>query len=53
MEITIETTIRFCPVCRKLISGILSYCGECGTKVKEQEIIICMEEGKVTRILKG
>ncbi len=51
METTIEGTLRFCPLCRKLISGIINYCGECGTKIEEQEVIICIEEGKVTRIL--
>ena len=51
MEITIEITIRFCSMCRKSIPGILNYCGECGTRVEEQEVIVCMEEGKVTRII--
>lgn len=52
METTIEVTVRFCPKCKETRTGIVDYCGQCRTRIKEQDIMICMEEGEVTRVLK-
>ena len=52
MEKTIELTIYFCPGCLKDKSGMHKYCGECGSRIMTQDIMICMENGEVTRVLK-
>lgn len=51
----IDLELYFCPKCKEEeMCGHSSYCGECGTKIKRVEMIVCMEGEVIERIiLKG
>ncbi|GAH70248.1 unnamed protein product [marine sediment metagenome] len=48
----IDLTMYFCPKCKKEeMCGHSTYCGRCGTKIKKIEMIVCMEDNRVNRLL--
>lgn len=46
-----DMAILFCPECKAERGALNKFCGKCGTRIHKVDVIICMEEGKVTRIL--
>lgn len=46
-----DVTVRICPDCKEERSSVLPFCPKCGTKILSVELIVCMENGKVERLL--
>lgn len=46
-----DVKLRICPNCREERSSPLPFCPCCGTEIKTIDVIVCMEEGKVERLL--
>lgn len=46
-----DVKLRVCPNCREERSSPLPFCPCCGTEIKTIDVIVCMEEGKVERLL--
>lgn len=47
----IELTVYFCPGCGRERSALSTFCTECGTRVTKMKLVVCLEQGKVTRVL--
>jgi len=46
-----DVKLRVCPDCKEERSSTLPFCPKCGAKVKIIDLIVCMENGKVERLL--